>query len=279
MTNSGAVKVYRKPHCHSDRHRGFSVAGTSVESYSRATKIHAVHENPDDERSEESEVKTKHSIHRQSRRRSMSLDETDFIAHLDGKRFAQYSNREAQLGLGENVARRTYTRRSKENDSQENADEGGSFKMNSQQKVRLVSVHWPAELEMSATRADPLQKKVVIDQLRHILKNHKEGDTDKLHPNRPGRMSRMIPVRDASPLRRHTFQESFHSTMPDERNDSWNERLGNPAPSEIDSLKDKRGELIRKIEKPHKHPSRDKQMTHSLREQRSDLWSRTASTE
>ena len=147
--------------------------------------------------------------------------------------------------------------------------------MNSQRRVR-----WPVELEMSATRADPLQKKVVIDQLRHILKNHKEGDTDKLHPNRPGRMSRMIPVREASPLRRHTFQESFHSTMPDELNDSWNERLGNLAPSsDTDCLKDKRGELIRKIEKPHKHPSREKQTTHSLREERLDLWSRTASTE
>jgi hypothetical protein len=123
---------------------------------------------------------------------------------------------------------------------------------------------------------------VVIDQLRHILKNHKEGDTDKLHPNRPGRMSRMIPVRAESPLRRHTFQESFHSTMPDECNDSWNERLRNPVPSsEVDSLKDKRGELIRKIEKPHKHLSRDKQTTHRLREERLDLqfWSRTASTE
>jgi hypothetical protein len=68
--------------------------------------------------------------------------------------------------------------------------------------------------------------------------------------------------------------------MPDELNDSWNERLGNLAPSsDTDSLKDKRGELIRKIEKPHKHPSREKQTTHSLREERLDLWSRTASTE
>jgi len=295
MTNSGAVKVYKKNHTnrHADRHRGLSFVGTPGQGSYRAKKIHALDENPDHERSKEGKVKTKHAMHRQNRRRSMSLDETDFTAHVNGKQFAQYSNRAAQLGLGANVARQTYTRRSKENDSDENEDAGASSRMNSQRM------------------ADPLQKKEVIDQLRHILNNHKEGDTDTLHPNRPRRMSRMMTV--VSSLRRQSAGIV-----------AWNARLGNTAlSSELEFLRDKRGEqAIRKIaqrdvdlvlgerereqererhrrneanilesskqererhrridaKKFHKHPSRDKQTTYSLSEEQEALWFRTAST-
>ena len=48
ITNSGAVKVCRKSaKSHPDRHRGFSLSGTSGKSHARAKKIH-VDENPDD---------------------------------------------------------------------------------------------------------------------------------------------------------------------------------------------------------------------------------------
>jgi hypothetical protein len=300
MTNSGAVKVYRKPRTHQhcpDRHRGFSFVGQpGLGSFGRAKKIHALDENPEHERSEEGKVKTKHAIHRQNRRRSMSLDETEFTAHVHGKRFAQYSNRAAQLGLGANVARQTDTRRSKENDSndsEENADAGASSKMNSQR------------------RADPLQKKEVIDQLRHVLNNHKEGDTDKLHPNRPRRMSRMMTV--VSSLSKQSAGVV-----------AWRARLGTALSSELEFLRDKREEQeIQKMaqrdvnlllgvreqeqerdrhrrnevnilensiqererhrtidaKKPHKHPSRDKQTNYSLRKEQEALWFRTASTD
>ena len=214
ITNSGAVKVCRKrDKSHPDRHRGFSISGTSGKSHSRAKKIHAVNVNPDDNAriKDEQEGKTQHAIH--NRRRSMSLGETDFVAHVGGKQFAKYSNRAAQQGLGANLARRAYTRRSKANDFEENEDAGASSNMNWQRRF-----------------ADPLQKKEVVDQLYHILKNHKDGDTDKMHPNRPRRMS--------------TLRRLSAGIV------EWNERLGfNPAiTSELEFLRDERGEqVIRKI--------------------------------
>jgi hypothetical protein len=223
ITNSGAVQVCPKSHPHKnhpDRHRGFSISGTPAKSHSRAKKIHAVDENPDDNArikdeqegiKDEQEDKTQHAIH--NRRRSMSLGETDFVAHVGGKRFAKYSNQAAQQGLGANLARRAYTRRSKANDFEENEDAGASSNMNWQRRF-----------------ADPLQKKEVVDQLHHILKNHKDGDTDKMHPNRPRRMS-MLRRLSAGIV-------------------EWNERLGfNPAiTSELEFLRDERGEqVIRKI--------------------------------
>jgi hypothetical protein len=272
MTNSGAVKVHRQPRTHQhspDRHRGFSlVPQPGQSSFGRSKKIHALDENPDHERSQEGKVKTKHAIHRQNRRRSMSLDETEFTAHAHGMRFAQYSNRAAQLGLGANVARQTDTRRSKENDSddsEENAEYAGAYsKMTSQR------------------RADPLQKKEVIDQLRHILNNHKEGDTDKLHPNRPRRMSRMMTV--VSSLRKQSAGVV-----------AWRARLGTALSSELEFLRDKREEVeiqrtaqrdvdlrlgVREREQERdRHRKNDKQTNYSLRKEQEARWFRTASTD
>jgi hypothetical protein len=197
----------------------------------------------------------------------MSLDETEFTAHVHSKRFAQYSNRSAQLGLGANVARQTDTRRSKENDSEDsegNAEYalGAYSKMNSQR------------------RADPLEKKEAIDQLRHMLNNHKEGDTDKLHPNRPRRMSRMMTA--VSSLRKQSVGVV-----------AWRARLGTALSSELEFLRDKREEReiqtmaqrdvdhrlgVREREQERdRHRKNDKKTNYSLREEQEALWYRTAS--
>jgi hypothetical protein len=183
----------------------------------------------------------------------MSLEGGGFAA-AGGKQFATYSDAAVKLGLGA---------KAKHGGSEHDEDD----------------VHDGLNMRLHRKRsfADPKEKKETIDQIRHILENHKEGNTDKMHPHRPRRMGS---THEAPPplVKRMSSAE-------------WSERLGgNSALSaKLDFLRDKpkeqaarrmaEKEVLRKADAklPDKYSSRGGQTDFRLREEREAFWARTAS--
>lgn len=207
------------------------------------------------------EVGHKHKTHGESphrpqlqRQRSMSLEGGGFAAAAGGKQFAKYSNAAVKLGLGAKAKHES------SGHDEDDAHDGSNMRLHRKRSF-----------------ADPKEKKETIDQIRHILENHKEGNTDKMHPHRPRRMGS---THEAPPplVKRMSSAE-------------WSERLGgNSALSaKLDFLRDKpkeqaarrmaEKEVLKKADAklPDKYSSRGGQTDFRLREEREAFWARTAS--
>ena len=194
------------------------------------------------------------------RQRSMSLDGGgELAAAVRGKQFATYSNSTVKLGVGA---------KAKHGGSEHDEDD--------------VQDGSNMRLPRKRSFAVPKEKKETIDQIRHILEHHKEGNTDKMHPHRQRRMgsTHEAPPRNA----KHALFRAVKST-------EWSERLGGTSAlsAKLDFLRDKpkeqaarrmaEKEVLRKADAklPDKYSSRGGQTDFRLREEREAFWARTAS--